>query len=62
MRVLLGVAKLWRGTLAHAPWPLQRAQVRMHYSSMLEEVTGLAPHTLSLTLTRTRCACTTAAC
>ena len=43
MRRLLGVAGLWRGTIAHEPWPLQRADVALHRCSMLEAVTGLAP-------------------
>jgi len=43
MRRLLGVASLWRGSLAHAPWPLQVADASVQHSSMLQAVTGLTP-------------------
>jgi len=36
MRRLLGVASLWRGTLTHAPWPLQVADASVQHSSMLQ--------------------------
>ena len=36
MRRLLGVASLWRGTLAHAPWPLQAADASVQHCSMLQ--------------------------
>ena len=38
MRRLLGVASLWRGTLAHAPWPLQAADASVQHSTMLQAI------------------------
>ena len=42
MRRLLGVTSLWRGTIAHAPWPLQVADASVRHSSMMQ-----ASHTYS---------------
>ena len=49
MRRLLGVTSLWRGTIAHAPWPLQVADASVRHSSMMQ-----APHTYSPPVVRVR--------
>ena len=43
MRRLLGVTSLWRGTIAHAPWPLQVADASVRHSSMMQASRTYSP-------------------
>ena len=52
MRRLLGVTSLWRGTIAHAPWPLQVADASVRHSSMMQ-----ASRTYSPPVVRVRSQC-----